>query len=110
MSVNNKVLFEAKDAGTAQTTDYTSANARTIIDKLTACNTTAGALTLSVNLVPLAGTAGATNLIVKTKSIAAGETYTFPELVGQYLMPGGFISSIASAAGITIRACGREIT
>lgn len=110
MSVNNKVLFEAKDCETVQTTQATSLNVRTIIDKLTGCKTTAGALTISVNLVPTLGTAGATNLVVKTKSLAAGETYTFPEIVGQYLMPGGFISTIASAAGITIRACGREIS
>lgn len=110
MSVNNKVLFEAKDCEIVQTTQATSSNVRTIIDKFTACNTTAGAQTISINLVVLAGTAGPTNLVVKTKSLASNETYSFPEVVGQYLMPGGFISTIASAAGITIRACGREIS
>ena len=110
MSVNNRVLFEAKDAEAVQTTQFVSANARAIIDKFTAVNTTAGALTLSVNLVVQAGTAGPTNLIVKAKSIAANETYTFPELVGHYLMPGGFISTLASATGLTIRASGRELT
>jgi hypothetical protein len=64
-----------------------------------------------VNLVTSAGSAGDLNLVVKTKSLAAGETYTFPELVGQVLAPSGFISTIASAAtSINIRASGREIT
>jgi len=66
---------------------------------------------LSVNLVTSAGSAGDLNLVVKTKSLAAGETYTFPEIVGQVLAPSGFISTIASAAtSISIRASGREIT
>ena len=86
-------------------------NVTTIIDKFTATNYSAGAVTLSVNLVTSAGSAGDLNLVVKTKSLAAGETYTFPEIVGQVLAPSGFISTIASAAtSISIRASGREIT
>jgi len=110
MSVNNKVLIESKDAEAVQTTQFTSANTRTIIDKFTAVNTTAAAQTLSVNLVVQGGAATAANLVVKAKSIAANETYTFPEIVGHYLMPGGFVSTIASATGLTIRSSGREIT
>jgi hypothetical protein len=50
-------------------------------------------------------------LIVKTKTLQPAETYTFPEIVGQILSPGAFISTIASAAtSINIRASGREIT
>jgi hypothetical protein len=46
-----------------------------------------------------------------TRAIAPDECYTAPELVGQALEPGGFISTIASsAAALTIRASGREIT
>jgi hypothetical protein len=83
----------------------------TIIDKFTATNYSAGAVTLSVNLVTSGDTAGNQNLVVKTKSLAAGETYTFPEIVGQSLAPSGFISTIASAAtSISIRASGREVT
>jgi hypothetical protein len=49
--------------------------------------------------------------VVDARSIAPDETYTFPELVGQVLDAGGFISTIASAAtSLTIRASGREIT
>lgn len=111
MTVSVKVLIPAKQAEGTQTTQYTATNCKTIIDKFTATNTTAGNVTISVNLVTSGGTAGASNLIVDTRSLAPDETYTFPELVGQALEPSGFISTIASAAtSLTIRASGREIT
>jgi hypothetical protein len=111
MTVIVKVLIPAKQAENTQTTQYTATNCKTIIDKFTATNTTAGNVTISVNLVIAAGSAAASNLIVDARSIAPDETYTFPELVGQALEPSGFISTIASAAtSLTIRANGREIT
>ena len=111
MSVSIKVLIPAKQAEDAQTTQYTAVNCKAIIDKFTATNTTAGNVTISVNLVTNGDTTSVSNLIVDTRSIAPDETYTFPELVGQALEPSGFISTIASAAtSLTIRASGREIT
>lgn len=111
MSVLVKTLIPAKQAENAQTTQYTATNCKTIIDKFTATNTSAGNVTISVNLVTSGGSAGVTNLIVDSRAIAPGETYTFPELVGQVLEPGGFISTLAGAAtSLTIRASGREIT
>ena len=111
MTVTVKVLIPPKIAEDAQTTQYTATNVTTIIDKFTATNFSAGAYTISVNLVTSADTAGNQNLVTKTKSLAAGETYTFPELVGQVIAPGGFISTIASIVNaINIRASGREIT
>lgn len=111
MSVLVKTLIASKQAENLQTTQYTAVNCKTIIDKFTATNTSAGNVTISVNLVTSGGSAGVTNLIVDSRAIAPGETYTFPELVGQVLEPEGFISTIASAAtSLTIRASGREIT
>jgi hypothetical protein len=111
MTVSIKVMIPAKQAENVQTTQYTAVNCKAIIDKFTATNTTAGNVTISVNLVTAAGSAATSNLIVDTRSLAADETYTFPELVGQALDSGGFISTIASAAtSLTIRANGREIT
>ena len=111
MTVLIKTLVPAKQAENAHTTQYTAVNCRTIIDKFTATNTSAVNVTISVNLVASGGSAGVTNLIVDSRAIAPDETYTFPELVGQVLEPGGFISTIASAAtSLTIRASGREIT
>jgi len=111
MTVTVKVLVPAKTAEASQTTQYTATNVTAIIDKFTATNYSASAATISVNLVTLADTAGNQNLIVKTKTLAPAETYTFPEIVGQVLAPGGFISTIAgTATAINIRASGREVT
>ena len=111
MGVLVKTLIPSKQAESAQTTQYTAVNCKTVIDKFTATNTSASNVTLSVNLVTSGGTAGVSNLVVDARSIAPNETYTFPELVGQSLEHDAFISTIASAAtSLTIRASGREIT
>ncbi len=111
MAVATRVLIPAKTAESAQTTQYTATNVTTIIDKFTATNYSATAATISVNLVTVSGSAGNDNLIVKSKTLQPAETYTFPELVGQVLASGGFISTIAgTATAINIRASGREIT
>lgn len=111
MTVNVKVLIPAKTAENAQTTQYTATGVTTIIDKFTATNYSASAATVSVNLVTTGGAAGNVNLITKTKTLQAGEVYTFPEIVGQVLSPGDFISTLAgTASAINIRASGREVT
>lgn len=111
MTVTVAVLIPAKTAEATQTTQYTSTGVTTIIDKFTATNYSSGAATISVNLVTGADTTGNQNLIVKTKTLQAGETYTFPELVGAAIASSGFISTIASSAtAINIRASGRQIT
>lgn len=111
MTVYVKVLIPAKIAESSQTTQYTANGVTTIIDKFTATNYSSTAATLSVNLVTSADTAGNQNLIVKAKTLQPSETYTFPEIVGQALAPGGFISTIAgTATAINIRSNGREIS
>lgn len=111
MSVTAKTLIAAKSAEATDTTQYTATGVRTIIDKFTATNTDTVARTLQINLVPLSGAVAVGNRIVQAKSLASGETYTFPEIVGHILEAGSFISTIASAASvITIRSSGREIT
>jgi len=112
MTVTASVLIPSKTAEAAQTTQYTSAsNVTTIIDKFTAINYDTVAQTISVNLVTSATTAASGNLITQTKALQAGESYTFPEIVGHVLAAGGFISTIASATpAISIRASGRMVT
>jgi hypothetical protein len=111
MTVTVKVLIPAKIAEATQVTQYTATNVTTIIDKFTATNYSAIAATLSVNLVTSGDTAGNQNLITKTKTLAASEVYTFPEIVGQVLMASSFISTIAgTATAINIRASGREVS
>lgn len=112
MTVIAKPIINAKQAEGVNTTQYTTPlGTRTIIDKFTATNTTGGAVALTVNLVALAGAAGAANVILSAKSIAAGECYTCPEIVGHVLNPGDFINTLAAAAAsLTIRSSGREVT
>ena len=105
------VLIPAKQAENAQTTQYTATLCRTIIDKFTVTNTTAGSVAFSANLVTAAGAAAAGNLMISARTIAARDTYNCPELVGHSLAPSDFISTLAGAAtSLTIRASGREIT
>ena len=111
MAVNTRNIIPSKTAENTQTTQYTSVNVTTVIDKFTATNYSATAATISVNLVAVSGSAGNDNLIVKTKTLQPSETYMFPELVGQVIASGGFISTIAgTATAINIRASGREIS
>lgn len=111
MAVAARVLIAARTAANTQTTQYLATNVSAIIDKFTATNYSAAAATISVNLVTVGDTAGNQNLIVKNKTLLPSETYTFPELVGQLIAPGGFISTVAgTASAINIRCSGREIS
>ena len=112
MTVTAKVLVAPLQMQATQTTQYTApASTKTIIDKVTVTNTDTVNRTFSVNLVTSGGSAGNANLIVDDRAVVPGETYNCPELVGQVLEPGSFISTIASAAtALTLRVSGREIT
>lgn len=110
MAVTNKVLITSKQAENTQSTQYTASNCKAIVDKFTATNTSAANVTISINIPNSSGSPGTANLIVNARAIAPNETYTFPEMVGQTLESGQYISTIASAASsLTIRASGREI-
>ena len=111
MTVTLRVLIPSKIAESAQTTQYTAGGVKTIIDKFTATNYSGTATTLNVNLVTSGDSTSSANLVVKSKTIQPGETYTFPEVVGAALATGGFISTLAgTATAIALRASGREIS
>ncbi len=108
MTTTLKNLIQSKFAEAVETVQYTSENCKTSIDKFTAVNTGATNATLSVHLVPSGGTAGTANALSKT--IPPGGSWPFPDLVGHVLESGDTISTIASAAGVSIRASGRQFT
>lgn len=111
MAVTVKNIIPRKQMELAQTTQYTAQNVTTIIDKFTVTNTSVANVTFSVNLVISGGSAEDSNLVLKSRTLAPNETYTCPELVGQVLQSGGFISTIAGdATSLTMSASGREIT
>lgn len=111
MTTTVKVLIQPKLAETAETVQYptTTADAvKTSIDKLTAVNTSGANATITVHLVPSGGAAGPANAFSKT--LAPGASWPFPEVVGHVLEAGDAISTIATAAGVSIRASGRQFT
>jgi len=111
MTVTVKVLVPPLQMQNSQTTQYTATAAKAIIDKATVTNTDTVNRTFSVNLVTSGGSPGNSNLVIDDRTVVPGETYLCPELVGQALESGGFISTIASAAtALTLRVSGREIT
>lgn len=111
MAVTVKNIIPRKQMENTQTGQYTAQGVTTIIDKFTVTNTSAANVSFSVNLIANGGTAGNSNLVLKERTLAPNEAYTCPELVGQVLAPGGFISTIAgSATSLTMSASGREIT
>ena len=110
MAVTSTVLLAAKQAENSQTTQYTASNVTAIIDKCTIHNGSGGAVTFGANVVTSGGSASASNLLLN-RSIAAGQTYSCPEIVGQILNDGDFLSTIAgTASALVIRVSGREIT
>lgn len=111
MTITPTVLIEPKLAEATNTVQYTATNVNAIFDKFTVTNNGAGPATLIVNLVTNLGTVSASNRIINARNIEVGECYTCPELVGQVLLDGDYISTSASlATTLTIRASGRKIT
>lgn len=111
MSILVKNLVPSVQLGVAIATHYTATNVRAILDKVTLSNTTGGAITVDLHLVPNGGSATATNKILSAKSIGANSTDTCPEVVGHVLEPGGTIQALASAAtSVGLRVSGREVS
>ena len=111
MTVTIRNIIPCKRVENAQTSQYTATLCKTVVDNFTVTNTTVGNVSFSCNLVPPAGAAADGNLILDTRTIAPGETYPCPEIVGKVIENGYFLSTLASAAtSLTMDANGREIT
>lgn len=113
MTATPKILIAAQDLPNAGASLYTSpaAGKGTWIDKVTAVNHDTVVHQVTVNHVPNAGAAAASNLIVSAKAVAAGATDTLPELVGKFIPPGASIYALAdTAAKVNFEVNGRELT
>ncbi len=112
MAITAKPLFESTQLGTSASTLYTApASTKTIIDKFTVTNTDSSARTVTIHLVPSAGSASTANKIVDALSVAANTSVEIEQLKNHILAAGGFISALASSAAVVnARASGREIT
>lgn len=111
MAVTPKRLVDGSQLTTSAATYYTSTNCKTRIDAMALTNTTGGAITATVHLIPSGGSASASNTILSAQSIAAGATLIVPGAIGQWLEAGGFIQALASGAtSISIVASGVQYT
>lgn len=111
MATTPKTIIPAKQAEDSATTQYTSTNVKTAIDKFTVTNTTGSAATIEINIVSSGGSVSDSNVVLHSKSIEAGQTYQCPEVVGHYMEAGSFISTTAgTASALTIMASGRTVT
>lgn len=111
MATTNKKLVEGSQLTTSAATYYTApANTTTVLKKLTITNTSSGAVTVTIYLVPSGGSAGAASEVTPAKSIAAGAVYEAYEAENHVLMTGDTLQALASAAtSLTLQASGIEI-
>ena len=111
MTVTAKNLVEGRSVPDVDTTVYTApANTTTIVDKVTAGNYDVTPRVVTIGIVAAGNTVSDIYYIAK-RTLAAKETYIWPEVVGQILNPGDYITAIASQADtINLRISGREIT
>lgn len=111
MTVTAKALVEGQIVPATDTTVYTAPlNTTTIIDKVTTANYDTVSRVVTISIVASGGSVGDAYYIAK-RTLTAKETYIWPEVVGQILNAGDYVSVIASnATGVNIRMSGREIT
>lgn len=109
MAVSLKRFVGGSQLTTSAAIYYTADNIKARIDNIALTNTTAGAVTATVHLVPSGGSASASNCVLSARSIAAGETYIVPGAIGQTLDAGGTLQALASAGtAISLVASGIE--
>lgn len=87
-----------------------AANTRRRITAAIICNSTAVAKTFTAHVIPSGGAAAATNMYISARTIAPGESYTCPELVGRGMNAGGFVQALADVTGMTFKYEAIDIT
>lgn len=110
MSISINKITSAQLTASAATYYTSPTNGRGIIKKLTFTNSTATARTITVYLVPSAGSAGATNIITDGVTVPAHSTYECFEAEGQTLLTGQTLQALSdSATAVTIAGTVAEI-
>lgn len=109
MAISLKRMVNGSQLTTSAVAYYTASGAKAQILAMTLTNTTGGAVTATVHLVPSGGSASASNCILSAKSLAAGASYKVAEAIGQALEDGGSVQALASSgASISLVASGIE--
>lgn len=108
MATSGKFLAQAQFAA-SDTLIYEPINVTAFIDQFTVCNTTGGAVTVTVAVVRGGGALADANTIYKTFSVAAGATEILSGIVNQRLNSGDELRGLASAAtSVAYFVSGRE--
>lgn len=81
-----------------------TANQDTLLTQITLVNTTASAATVSLNIVPNAGSASSANAIFSNGNISAGQTVVIT--TEMFIANGASLVGSASASGVTINVSG----
>ncbi len=110
MAVTPKRLIASQFLSGAAATYYTATNCKARVDSFTLTNTDTVAVPVTVYIIASGGTASADETIISAKSLAAGECYTCPEMMG-WLESGEFVQAFAGTANkVVIRSTGIEST
>ena len=113
MSANYVVMTDGgSQLGTSAAAVYTcGANKTARVDHALALNTSAGAVTLTIHRVPSGGTASNANMLVKARSLAAGESYVVRELIGAALAAGDMVQAFSgTGTAVSFQMSGWEFT
>ena len=113
MTITAKQMVAPQQLTNADALYYTvPANTTGVVKRATFTNTTAGAVTITANIVPAAGSSSASNRVIDPQNtvLSAGQTYVAPELAGKTMPAGTMIRMLASAnTAITVAIDGVEI-
>lgn len=86
------------------------ANTTAVFKRSVFSNTSAAAVSITVNVVRSGGTSGATNTLIPLKAIAPNDTYVAPEMAGLTLSAGDAVHAYASTgAVVNLMASGIQI-
>lgn len=113
MTITAKQMVAPQQLTAADALYYTApANTTSVIKRASFTNTSAGAVTITANIVPPAGASAASNRVIDPQIavLSAGQTYVAPELAGKTMPAGTMLRMLASAgASITAAVDGVEI-
>ena len=113
MTITAKQMVAPQQLTNADALYYTvPANTTGIAKRATFTNTSAGAVTITANIVPAAGSSSASNRVIDPQNtvLSAGQTYVSPELAGKTMPAGTMIRMLASAnTAVTVAIDGVEI-
>jgi hypothetical protein len=113
LTITAKQMVAPQQLTNADALYYTvPANTTSVAKRATFTNTSAGAVTITANVVPAGGTSSASNRVIDPQNtvLSAGQTYVAPEIPGKTMPPGTMLRMQASvAAAITVAVDGVEI-